>query len=426
MSKVAIIGAGPMGLACAHELLKLGHTVDIYEADDRVGGMTAHFDFNGLSIERYYHFICMPDQPMFDILAELGLMDKLQWRATKMGYYYEGKLYEWGNPFALLHFSPLPLIDRLRYGFHMFYCTKIKDGSGLDHQEASQWIIKWIGQRAYNILWKKLFALKFHKFSPNLSASWIWARIRRVGRSRKNLFTEQMGYLDGGSVTLLNAYEQAIKDKGGKLHLSTKIKDVIVEEGKVAGIETESGDKIHYDRVVSTIPLPFVPAMVSALPASVASAYKKIDNIGVVCIIVKLKKSVTENFWLNVNDSRLDVPGIIEYSNLRNIEPHIVYVPFYLPRDNEKFKRADREFIAEAKLIIQTINPLIKDDDIIDIHASRYGYAQPICPPEFKTKLPPMNNVIDGLIIADTSYYYPEDRSISESVKLGKTLSEMV
>ncbi len=415
-----------MGLACAHELLKSGHSVDIYEADDRVGGMTAHFDFNGLSIERYYHFICMPDQPMFDVLEELDIADKLHWRATKMGYYYNGKLYEWGNPFALLKFKPLSLIDRLRYGLHMFYCTRIKDGSSLDSQEASDWIKKWVGQRVYDVLWKKLFLLKFHKFTGNLSASWIWARIRRVGTSRKNLFTEQMGYLDGGSETLLNAYEKGIIEKGGTIHLSTKVKKIEISGEQVKGLVTESGNENQYDQVISTIPLPFVPDMISDLPVYVSRAYKSIDNIGVVCVILKLKKSVTENFWLNINDERLDVPGLIEYSNLRGLDVNVVYVPFYLPRDNAKFKRTDQDFITEAKNIIKTVNPSVKDDDILDIHASRYGYAQPICPPAFKTTLPPMTGIIDGLIIADTSYYYPEDRSISESVNLGKSLAKFV
>ncbi len=423
MKKVAVIGAGPMGLACAHELLKSGCSVDLYEADDRIGGMTAHFDFNGLSIERYYHFICMPDQPMFDVLDELKLSDKLHWNATKMGYYYNGTLYEWGNPFALLRFSPLTLIERLRYGLHMFYCTKIKDWSGLDTQEASEWIKKWIGQRAYDVLWKKLFLLKFHKFTGNLSASWIWARIRRVGTSRKNIFTEQMGYLDGGSETLLKAYQKSIIEKGGDIHLLTKVRKIIISNGRVTGLKTESGIEKQYNQVISTIPLPFVPQMIDDLPDAVSRAYESINNIGVVCVIVKLKKQVTENFWLNINDERLNVPGIIEYSNLRKLDFNVVYVPFYLPRDNDKYQLDDKDFIDEAKNIIKTVNGDIQDTDIIDIHASRYGYAQPICPPEFKDSLPPMTGVIGGLIIADTSYYYPEDRSISESVKLGKSLS---
>ncbi len=37
--KIAIVGAGPAGLAAAYYLLKRGHEVDIYEASDRPGGM---------------------------------------------------------------------------------------------------------------------------------------------------------------------------------------------------------------------------------------------------------------------------------------------------------------------------------------------------------------------------------------------------
>lgn len=37
--KVAIIGSGPTGLACADQLRSMGHTVTIYERADRVGGL---------------------------------------------------------------------------------------------------------------------------------------------------------------------------------------------------------------------------------------------------------------------------------------------------------------------------------------------------------------------------------------------------
>ncbi|QMU55991.1 MAG: glutamate synthase small subunit [Candidatus Mycalebacterium zealandia] len=37
--KVAVVGSGPAGLACAAQLNKAGHTVVVYERDDRVGGL---------------------------------------------------------------------------------------------------------------------------------------------------------------------------------------------------------------------------------------------------------------------------------------------------------------------------------------------------------------------------------------------------
>src|SRR6188472_2556380 len=108
--KVAIIGAGPMGLAAAYALTVRGASVTVLERDDRIGGMSASIDFAGTRIERYYHFVCAPDQTTFEYLEELGLSDKLRWVETHMGFYYRGRLHDWGSPLALLRFPGLGLV----------------------------------------------------------------------------------------------------------------------------------------------------------------------------------------------------------------------------------------------------------------------------------------------------------------------------
>jgi protoporphyrinogen oxidase len=426
MAKIAVIGAGPMGLACAYELLKQRHTVDVYEADDRVGGMSAHFDFNGLSIERYYHFICKPDSSLFELLSELGLTQSLKWRNTSMGYYFNGRMYDWGNPVALLKFSPLRLLDRIRYGLHMFYCTKISNWKNLDSQEASVWITQWIGGQAYHVLWKRLFALKFFEYANNLSAAWIWSRIKRVGTSRKSLFQEQMGYLDGGSDTLLTKLGTAITTRGGQISLQSPVESITLDPPTNSKILTVAGQKHRYDIVISTIPLPFVPKMITGLSSVVTEQYQAIKNIGVVCLLFKLKKSISRHFWLNISDETIEIPGIIEFSNLRPLPHHVVYVPFYLPQTHPKYRRPDQEFIAESLGYLKKLNPDFTEADVIDVHVSRYGFAQPICPPEFMRDLPPIKSETPGLYIVDTSHYYPEDRSISESVRLGREVANMI
>ena len=40
--RVAVVGAGPAGLACAHDLAVLGYSVTLFEASDRAGGMAFH------------------------------------------------------------------------------------------------------------------------------------------------------------------------------------------------------------------------------------------------------------------------------------------------------------------------------------------------------------------------------------------------
>lgn len=421
---IAVLGAGPMGLAVAYQLALDGHKPVIFEADDRVGGMTAAFDFNGLNIERYYHFHCISDHAFLQMLAELGLSHKMHWVETKMGYWYQNKLQAWGNPVALLKFQGLSLVAKFRYGLHAFLCTKRNDWQPLDSVEATGWIRRWVGAEAYEVLWRRLFDYKFYNHADNLSAAWIWSRIRRIGRSRYSLFREKLGYLDGGSDTLLQGMRSAIEAHGGEFRFKEPVKRVDIAAGIVQGIHTSTGFE-PFTKVVSTIPLPYVPQVMPDLPADILSTFLSIKNIAVVCVIVKLRHAVTENFWLNTNDPDMDIPGLVEYTNLRPLDHHIVYVPFYMPGEHPKFAESNEIFLAKVRAYLKKINPTLVDDDFLDMRASRYRFAQPICEPEYLKKMPSVSLPIKGLWVADTSYYYPEDRGISESIDFGRKMARM-
>lgn len=421
--RIAVLGAGPMGLAVAYQLAKDGHEPVVFEADDRVGGMTATFDFNGLEIERYYHFHCISDHAFLTMLDELNIQDKMHWVETKMGYWYQNKLQAWGNPLALLSFKGLGWVAKFRYGLHAFLSTKRNNWKPLDHVEASDWIRRWVGAEAYEVLWRRLFDYKFYDHVGNLSAAWIWSRIRRIGRSRYSLFREKLGYLQGGSKTLLQAMSGAIESHGGVIRLRTPVTKVVIEKGQVAGVMV-NGQVEAFEKVISTIPLPYVPRVMPDLPTDVLEKFKALKNIAVVCVIAKMAKPLTENFWLNTNDPDMDIPGLVEYTNLQPLDRHIVYVPFYMPGEHPKFADADELFIQKVKRYLQKINPALADSDFLDVRASRYRYAQPICDPGYLEKLPPAALPVKGLWVADTSYYYPEDRGISESIGFGRQMAK--
>ena len=422
--RIAVLGAGPMGLAVAYQLARDGHHPIVFEADDRLGGMTATFDFSGLNIERYYHFHCISDHAFLAILDELGLADQMRWVETKMGYWYQNRLQPWGNPVALLKFRGLSLMAKLRYGLHAFLCTKREDWRPLDKVEARGWIKRWVGEEAWEVLWRRLFEYKFHEYSTGLSAAWIWSRIRRIGHSRYSLFREKLGYLEGGSSTLLNALKVSIEAHGGEIRLKSAIERVAIRDGKVLGVQV-AGQLESFDKVISTIPLPYLPKLMPDLPTDVLAKFKAIKNIAVVCVIAKLKKPVSENFWLNTNDPEMDIPGLVEYSNLRPLGQHVVYVPFYVPGEHPLFAEPDEAFLQKVRLYLKKINPSLNDEDFVDVRASRYRYAQPICDPGYLEMLPPVALPVQGLWVADTSYYYPEDRGISESIAFGRQMAKM-
>jgi protoporphyrinogen oxidase len=420
--RTAVLGAGPMGLAVAFQLARDGHQPIVFEADDRVGGMTAAFDFSGLTIERYYHFHCISDAGFLSMLDELGLAGQMRWVETRMGYWYRGMLQPWGNPTALLKFRGLSLIAKIRYGLHAFLASKRDNWKPLDPLSATEWIRRWVGDEAYEVLWRRLFDYKFYDLSDNLSAAWIWSRIRRIGRSRYNLFHEKLGYLEGGSNTLLNAMRGDIEAHGGEIRLKSPVSKVVIEAGRVRGVEV-AGQVEPFDKIISTIPLPYVPLLMPDLPADILAKYKALKNIAVVCVIAKLRRAVTDYFWVNTNDPDMDIPGLVEYTNLRPLDQHVVYVPFYMPGEHAKFAEPDQAFLDKVRRYLKTINPVLTDDDFIDLRASRYRHAQPVCEPGHMEKLPPVKLPVEGLWVADTSYYYPEDRGISESIEFGRAMA---
>jgi protoporphyrinogen oxidase len=422
--KIAVIGAGPMGLACVYELLKAGHAVDLYEAGERIGGMSASFDFDGLQIERYYHFICRPDQPMFDLLEELGLSDQLRWRETKMGFFYQGKLYRWGNPLYLLTFPGLGLISKLRYALNVLRAKNATNLDALDRLPAIAWLKSQVGEKAYAVLWDSLFRWKFYEWQDQLSAAWIASRVRRVALSRRSLFSEELGYLQGGSETLLREMERRINGLGGRILLRAPVQKVLIENGRTRGLQINDEQR-DYDRVVSTIPLPYIPRIAPDLPAETLQQIQAIKNVGVACVLLKLRQPLSENFWMNINDPGMEIPGVIEYSNLNPLPHSLLYVPFYMPVTHPKYSQDNGLFIREVLGYLPRLNPAFREDWVLAATVSRYEYAQTVCPPGFLERLPPMRSAAEGFFMADTAYYYPEDRSIAESVKVGQQLARM-
>jgi protoporphyrinogen oxidase len=423
MSRIVVLGAGPMGLAAAQRAATLGHEVDLIEADTKAGGMAAHFDFSGVSIERFYHFVCKSDTPTFELMHELGIGDRMRWVNTSMAYYTHGKVHKWGDPVSLLTYPHLTLMEKIRTGLQMFLTTKSKNFDRIEHLTSRQWIEGGSGVSVYNKLWKRLQELKFYEYADEVAASWIATRIKRIGNSRKSIFQEQLGYIDGGSETLVEAIADDIRRQGGRIHLGMPAEQVIVQDGRVTAVRA-GGREFAADAVISTVPVPLVNRLVPDLPQDWQDRYAAIKNIGVVCLLFKLRQSVTPHFWLNIVADDIEIPGLIEFSNLRVVGDTIVYVPYYMPVTQPKWNWSDQQFIDEAFGYVKRVNPAIADADLLDAKVSRLRHAQPICEPHFTDKLPPVQTPIAGLQIADTCYYYPEDRGVAESIRLGRRMAE--
>jgi protoporphyrinogen oxidase len=349
----------------------------------------------------------------------------MRWRPTSMGYFTRGRLHPWGDPVSLLRFPHLSPIEKLRYGSLMFVSTRRDRWPALEHMSARKWIEDWCGTSVYNKLWKPLFDLKFYEYADDISAAWIWTRIRRVGRSRRSLLQEELGYIEGGSETLVHALVAAIERNGGTIRLGEPATRVTTESGRVTGVATRQAHHAA-DAVISTVPTPHVSPLVPDLDPAWRARYESIANIGVTCVVLKLRRSVTPHFWVNIVEPGIPIPGIIEMSNLRSTGETVVYVPYYMPVTHPLWARPDQTFVDESLDCLARINPAVTRADLLASQVGRLRHAQPICPPGFAARIPPVQTPIQGLQIADTCFYYPEDRGIAESVRLGQAMARAV
>ncbi len=166
-------------------------------------------------------------------------------------------------------------------------------GRALEHIDARSWIERWCGRSVYQKLWSPLFDFKFHQYAGNISANWIRTRIRRVGS-----FTP---LADAGGAWL---YRRRLKDAGGcpgRGHQDARWGNPLKRTGSprgwwrnggVVGVETAKGS-YPADAVISTIPTPLVSRLVDELSSTQKAAYQAIMNIAVVCVVVKLRQSVS-------------------------------------------------------------------------------------------------------------------------------------
>ena len=60
--RVAVVGAGLLGLAAAYRLAQRGVAVTVYERDAQLGGLAGTAPLDGIPVDRYYHVTLPTDE----------------------------------------------------------------------------------------------------------------------------------------------------------------------------------------------------------------------------------------------------------------------------------------------------------------------------------------------------------------------------
>jgi phytoene desaturase len=270
--KVLVVGAGPGGLTAAMMLAAKGYDVQIFEKQPRVGGRNGCLEIDGYRFDIGPTFLMMKFilEEVFE-LSGRRLEDYLDVRSV--------------DPFYRLSFADgaefLPTanqaemkaqIDRLYPGDYAGYerflkyeatkferlkpCLQVPYGKltdfarpklmqALPYLDAHRSLHKHLSRYFKHDQLKLAFTFqsKYLGMSP-WKCPGIFSMIS---------FVEHSGGIHhpiGGLNRISEAMAKVIKEEGGQIHLSTPVKQLMIERGQAVGIELEDGERVRGDYVV--------------------------------------------------------------------------------------------------------------------------------------------------------------------------------
>ncbi len=411
----AILGGGFQGLFLAYELSKK-HKVVLIEKDKQLGGLLSSVNIK-TNIEKYYHQLFLRDKELRLLLTELNLDNKLVWIPVNSGFYFKGKIYKFVRPIDLLSFKPLTLKEKIQF-ILLVMKIKISDQEKLDETPVKEWVIKNSSEQLYKKMFEPLIENKFGRENiDKISAAWLVSRIKL--RSKTTAKGEILGYLDGGFKQLVDKLAEGIRKNGSDIindeFLRFKIKDDVIE-GAICNKKV-----IKADKYISTLPLE-ITFNKTRLPEEYAKRLKEIEYHGVFCLLLGLKKKISDIYWLNIiEDSPFKV--IVEHTNFQDKEKYgtnLAYLAGYYPLSSEvwgKEKELADKFIDSLKKLF----PNITDEDIVFKKMFSEKYAGIVSKRGFLKNLPKIETPFKNLSIIGMFNCYPE-RGLELQIRLVKDL----
>lgn len=408
--RVSIIGAGPAGLVCADKLTQTGAAVSLHEASADVGGMSRSFKLWGQTVDVGPHRFFSSDPRVNKVwLEHVGSDYVMVKRLTRI--FYRGRFFQYPlQPMnALRNLGPLEALRcLLNYAAEQISPTKL-DGS------FETWVCSRFGRRLFEVFFKTYSEKLWGIPCTELDADFAAQRIRKfsLGAAIKSAFLPQSGghrtlvdefaYPTGGAGMVYKRMADAVKNRGGRIHLQSPVRRVLVSEGKVTGIELLDGSVEFADQVVSTMPLTKLIETLPDVPSEVREAAKKLTFRNTIIIYLEIAgKNLFPDNWIYVHSTNL---GTGRITNFRNWAPQIcadspntiIALEYWSNDDDAIWQQSDSLLVSSAAEELLSTKLVENKASILNGKALRVARSYPVYRRGYGNLLTPIQKFLDGV-----------------------------
>ncbi|OZV84584.1 FAD-dependent oxidoreductase [Micromonospora echinospora] len=331
-----VIGAGPAGLTAAYELTRRNAPVEVFEADDVVGGISRTVERDGWRFDigghRFFTKVPRVEEFWHEILPESDFL--LRPRMSRI--HYRGRLFDYplraGNALG-----NLGVVEAVRcVGSYVW--TRVRPPKDQSHFEG--WVSARFGTRLYRMFFKTYTEKVWGMPATELQADWAAQRIRNLSlagavrnallpkRNQKDITSliEEFQYPKYGPGMMWERCAELVAKAGGTVTLNTWARTVHRADGRAVAVtvaDPEGQRRIEVDHVVSSMPISeLVRTMDPPAPAHVraaADALRHRDFL-TVALVVPADAGFPDN-WIYVHTPGVRVGRI---QNFGSWSPYLV------------------------------------------------------------------------------------------------------
>lgn len=405
MTKVAIMGAGPAGLAAGLKLSKHGYQVEVLEKDKQVGGISKTVNFDGYYFDMGGHRFFTKSEEVQAIWQEVLGEDFLV-RPRLSRIYYQNKFFDYPIKAtnALFNLNPFVVIEVL-ISYVRAKILPVKNEKNIE-----DWVSNRFGKKLFQIFFKTYTEKVWGMPCTQIEAEWAAQRIKGLslsstikaalfgnkGNKIKTLIDE-FNYPKYGPGMMYEKMAEFIINHKNKVELEEEVLEIRHQNFSVTSIliKNKSGilREVFADHFISSIPITeLVSKLKPEAPLEVLEALKGLTyrSFLTVDIIINQKELFPDN-WIYIHSPEVKLGRI---QNFKNWSPFMVPdqnktalgLEYFCNEGDEFWNIPDEQLIEIGKKELAQIG-LAKKEDMEQGYVVRVAKAYPVYMFGYHTKL---------------------------------------
>lgn len=294
MARVVVVGGGIAGLACAWQLQRRGHAVEVLEREAVAGGRMRSERHGDFVVDRGAQFIASGYRTLHAVAAEVGLADAVRPLARAANAVLrDGRLHagDHDSPLALLRSQLLSVGAKLRLPRLLFEVWRRRAmldplrperAAAIDRDDMATSLRRVVGDEAFEYALAPAFSSTFDSDPEDLSAAFALLTLRFLQQGFR------LQSFDGGTGRLTQALAARLTVRTGC--------EVTRIDGDHAGARVQYRlDGAPYergaDRVVVAVPGSLVATLCPALTADEAAFFAGVRYVRGIIVFLMLEQA---------------------------------------------------------------------------------------------------------------------------------------